>query len=319
MQLFKIKPKRKNPATLLFSAKPKVGKTTKLAEKENNLIINLEKNGSDFLKDIDVISCTDILVAPAKDIKELLLLDTKTKVLDLGDIENPIVRIQSLNRILTALIVLGKPYDFVSIDTITQADMDAEWMGTDHYMDSLQGKTWNRVKDTSIPSDKWDRLFYGDKDYQSVIEIGQNGWRWSRAVMTDLLNLSRSASKKCTIYSTHVKEKMLSKPDKGEVYIKDIALTGAVADIYARNVDAIATVTREDEGDMIINFKGNEDRTGGNRGVIGDYEGPFEWDKIFVDEAPDDKDDKSTTNIETKSKPKPMQKLKTTQVKQETA
>lgn len=280
MSVFSIKKRRTEPATLLYSAKPKIGKTTKLTELPGNLMINLEKNGSDFLKGINVIDCSRILEARPEEVQSLLSKKIETKVLDIADIVSPVERMQALNLILDNLIKLGRPYDFVSIDTVTQADMDAEWAGTELYMDSLQGKTYNRVSETGKPSTQWQRLSYGETDYQSVIEIGQNGWRWSRTVMVDLLALSRMASKRCTIYVSHIKDKMLSKGDKGEVFIKDIALTGAVADIYARNVDAIASVFKEDE-ELIISFAGNEEKTGGNRGDIGSYEGPFEWDKIF--------------------------------------
>lgn len=279
---FTIKRKRRNPATMLYSAKPKIGKTTMLSKLKNNLIISMEKNGCDFL-DIDVVDCSGILSASVKDITELLTQDVKTKALDIADIVEPNERHKALTRILNALIKLGKPYDYVSIDTITQADSDAEWAGTEMYMDSLQGKTFNRVEIKGTPSTQWPRLSYGEPEYQSVLEIGQNGWRWSRTVMVDLLNLSRQASNKCTIYVCHIKDKMLSKGDKGEVFVKDIALTGAVADIYSRNVDAIGSVYK-DEDDLMISFKGNEDKTGGNRGEIGSYEGIFDWDNIFVKE-----------------------------------
>jgi hypothetical protein len=151
-------------------------------------------------------------------------------------------------------------------------------------MDKLQGKTFNRLQEVGKPSTQWKRLTYGDDGYESVTEgLGQNGWRWSRTIMVDLLNLSREASRKCTIYVCHIKDKMLSKGDKGEVFVKDIALTGTVADIYSRNVDALASVF-QDEGKLMISFKGNEDKTGGNRGDIGSYEGDFDWKKIFVKE-----------------------------------
>ena len=48
-------------------------------------------------------------------------------------------------------------------------------------------------------------------------------------------------------------------------------------------MDAIASVYK-DEDKLMISFKGNEDKTGGNRGDIGSYEGEFEWSKIFVKE-----------------------------------
>jgi hypothetical protein len=282
MSTFKIKPKRVIPDTLLFSAKPKIGKTTQISKLKNNLIISLEKAGTDFIKDIDTIDCSDILDWDKQKITDLLTQDIKTKALDLSEIPNPADKIKALNLILRALIGLGKPYDFVSIDTITQADIDAEWAGTELYMDSLQGKSFNRQAIQGKPSTQWPRLEYGHSDYQSVIEIGQNGWRWSRTIMVDLLNLSRGAAKVCTIYVSHIKDKMLSKGDKGEVFIKDIALTGAVADIYARNVSAIGSVWMDyDTSQLMISFKGNEDKTGGNRGNIGSYEGPFDWEKIF--------------------------------------
>lgn len=283
MSVFAIKKKRRNPDTLLYSGRPKVGKSTKLTELKKNLIISLEKNGCDFL-DIDVIDCSGILTATGADITELLTQDVKTKALDLADIANPSERIKALNMILRALVKLGRPYDYLSIDTITQADIDAEWAGTELYMDSLQGKKFNRQETEGLPSTKWPRLEYGHPDYESVIVgVGQNGWRWSRTIMVDLLNLSRQAASKCTIYVAHIKDKMLNKGDKGEVFVKDIALTGAVADIYSRNVSAIASVYKDDEN-LMITFKGNEERTGGNRGEIGSYEGTFDWENIFVKE-----------------------------------
>ncbi len=283
MSTFVVKKKRRNPDTLLYSGRPKVGKSTMLTKLPKNLIISIERNGCDFL-DVEVIDCSNILKASGEDIKDLLLTDVKTKVLDIADINDPALRHQALNLILRALIKLNKPYNYVSIDTITQADIDAEWAGTELYMDSLQGKSFNRQQITGKPSTTWPRLVYGDTDYESVIVgVGQNGWRWSRTVMVDLLNLSRQAAKRCTIYVAHIKDKMLSKGDKGEVFVKDIALTGAVADIYSRNVSAVASVYKDDE-QLMISFKGNEDRTGGNRGEVGSYEGVFEWEKIFVEE-----------------------------------
>lgn len=283
MSIFTVKKRRRNPDTLLYSGRPKTGKSTMLSRLSNNLIISIEKSGCDFL-DIDVIDCSGILTASVQDITDLLTKDVKTKALDIAEISEPNLRHQALNRILNALIKLGKPYDYVSIDTITQADIDAEWAGTELYMDSLQGKTFNRENIIGKPSTQWPRLKYGDEGYQSVIEIGQNGWRWSRTIMVDLLTLSRQASRKCTIYVSHIKDKLLKTGDREEVFVKDIALTGAVADIYSRNVSAIASVYKDDEDKLMISFKGNEDKTGGNRGQVGSYEGEFNWDKIFVKE-----------------------------------
>jgi hypothetical protein len=265
---------------MLYSGKPKIGKSTMLSKLPNNLIISLEKNGCDFLEGIDVIDCSQILTATGTQIKDLLTADVKTKALDLAEIIDPNERHKALSLIIRALIKLGKPYKYVSIDTITQADMDAEWAGTEMYMDSLQGKKFNRIEIKNKPSEEWPRIKIDQPDYQSVLEIGQNGWRWPRTVMVNLLNLAVGCSEVCTIFVSHIKDKLVNKGDKGEVFVKDIALTGAIADIYARKVDAVASVYQEDE-QLMISFKGNEDRTGGNRGNLGSYEGVFDWEKIF--------------------------------------
>lgn len=259
-----------------------------LSELKNNLIINLESNGSSFVEAAPVYDCTDIINSSAEDIKDLLTSNTDTKILDLGEISNPIIKHKSLVRILNALIYFKKPYKYVSIDTLTQLDMEAEISGTNLYMNSLQGSNFNmRPKEDTTEENKF--YSYGDSKYQTVLDLGKNGWRWSRTIMVDMLNLSKQVASECVIYVCHVKDKLLKFDDKEEVYVKDIALTGAVSDIYARNVDAVASVYRDDNQDLMISFRGNEEKTGGVRSKeLNNFEGKFEWDKIFVNNSKTD-------------------------------
>ena len=114
MSVFTVKKKRKNPDTILYSGRPKIGKSTMLSKLPNNLIISMEVNGCDFL-DIDVIDCSNILSASKEDIVELLTQDIKTKALDIAGISEPHLRHEALNLILRALISLVKHYEYLSI------------------------------------------------------------------------------------------------------------------------------------------------------------------------------------------------------------
>lgn len=108
------------------------------------------------------------------------------------------------------------------------------------------------------------------------------GYRWSRTEIVELFNILKDLGSECTIFVCHVKDKLVGKGDKGEVFTKDISLTGAVADIIARQVDAVGSLYSED-GKLMISFKGNEEKTGGARAKhIAGYEGEFQWSRIFV-------------------------------------
>jgi len=80
----KVKAQRANPKRLVIYSKPKTGKTTCFAGLENNLILDLE-HGTDFL---------DALKLPISNLQGLL---------DTGK----------------AIKEAGKPYKFITIDTVT--------------------------------------------------------------------------------------------------------------------------------------------------------------------------------------------------------
>jgi len=80
----KVKAERQNPKRIVIYSKPKTGKTTAYAGLENNLILDLE-NGADYV---------DALKVKVSNLQELL---------DVGK----------------AIKEAGKPYKFVTVDTIT--------------------------------------------------------------------------------------------------------------------------------------------------------------------------------------------------------
>lgn len=237
------------PSSMIIFGLPKSGKTTILAELPNCLDIDVER-GSDFVE--------IIRLQPPKDIK-------------------PVALVNWLKEVVQAIKDEGRPYDFVAIETVSYLDEIAEWVGTYRYMNTTQGKRFNRDSDGNM-------LKSTDPGYESVHTLPDgNGYRYSRAVMTEIFDMCKDLGKICTIFVCHVTDKyIISKQTNTEVRAMDLSLTGKVKHIYSRDVDAIGYVWNKG-GEMNISFEGSEEKLGGMRGIKGlqGYKGPLDWKKIF--------------------------------------
>ena len=60
--------------------------------------------------------------------------------------KGPVGKMQWLKALGQQLIDDGKPFDYVIIDTLSEVNEWSEWSGTYKYMNSVQGKSFNRVK-----------------------------------------------------------------------------------------------------------------------------------------------------------------------------
>lgn len=253
-----VKAEKEVPASMIIFGLPKCGKTTALSQLPNCLIIDVEK-GSGY---VDALK-----LQPGKDIK-------------------PVALFKWLKEVAASIKLAGRPYDFVAIDTMSYLDELSEWVGTYNYMNSTQGKAFNRWKKENAPSDDviGKMIPYGDSNYESVHTIGEGyGYRYSRQVMTEILDVCKDLGRISTIFVCHVKDKfVISKQNNSEVRSMDLSLTGKVRDIYARDIDAIGYIWNKD-GEVNISFKGNEDKLGGMRGNkhIQGYEGVLDWKKIY--------------------------------------
>lgn len=244
-----------NMESCILYGLPKCGKTTLLAQLPNCLIIDTE-NGSNKISGL---------------IKKI------------PEDKGPVSRMKWLEDFADYLIAKGRPYDYVALDTLSEVDEWSEWSGTFRYMNSIQGKKFNRKEDevTLLKPD--------DPEYQSVHDIGQGyGYKWSRKDMERIIDKYKNVAKKCVFFVCHVEEKFMGGGDnrigklKEEVAPKQLALTGKVKDILPRKVDAIGYVYN-DEGVIKINFTGSEERVGGNRCAhLQGYNGVADWNKIFI-------------------------------------
>lgn len=250
------------PESLCIYGKPKVGKTTALAELPNNLIIDVEK-GSAFINGI---------------------------VMQPPEGAGPVgIRIW-LKEVAKAIRDAGRPYDYVSIDTLSQLDVLSEWWGTWDYMHSVAGKKFNKQtdKDGNVlygPDKKPLLLKPSDPEYESVLSLGQGyGYQHTRNAFIDMFDTLKGLGKVSTIFVCHVADKMIGEKNGEQVMVKDLALTGKLRDMLPRIVDAVGNVWNED-GQMMISFKGNEERIGGVRGKhLPGYSGKLDWKFIFKQE-----------------------------------
>lgn len=249
-----------NPSTLGLFGLPKIGKTTAVLELPGCLDVSVERKGVAFAKGLKI------------QIPEGL---------------NPLEKVAWLKATIKK-IKAEKKYKFVAYDTLTEIDMWCEWSGTERYMNTTAGKSWNRWNKIDHPDKPtlWGkRMPFGDPDYQSIHTQGEGyGYRWSRAEIMDLFHLMADSGTVCTIYVLHTADKVTTKlGTTEEVVTRNIALTGLVKDLVSRQLDAIAYLYNE-EGKTMISFKGNAEKIGGIRGLshLRGYNGILDWSKIFV-------------------------------------
>lgn len=254
------KPLCVNARTMVISGKHKQGKTTAVVGLPNHLLLDVE-DGAEFVE--------GNIMTPPKG-------------------AGPVSKFRWLKEVAKKIKEADRPYDYVIVDTLSQLDVDSEWVGTFEYQNSVIGKSFNRKVDSDgkliyDTNGKTILMKPDDPDYQSVITLPNGaGYYWSRTAILEMFEIMRDVSRICTIFICHVADKMISEKQGEQVMVKDLALTGKVQSIIPRLVDAIGTVWNED-GQLMISFVGKEDKIGGTRAKhLTNYTGPVDWNKIFI-------------------------------------
>ncbi len=231
----KEKATRVNPKRLLVYSKPKTGKTTAFAGLDDNLLIDLE-NGADYV---------EAMKLKVNSLKELY---------DAGK----------------AIKEAGKPYKYITIDTVTALEEMIMPLAVKLYKNTSMGKNYDGDNVLSLPNGA--------------------GYLYIRQAFFQVLDFIDTLAPHI-ILSGHIKDKQVD--DKGEMVMSaNIDLTGKIKSLICANSDAIGYMYRKDNK-TILSFKTNEEVTCGARpehlrneeivisemidGVI-----KTSWEKVFV-------------------------------------
>jgi len=231
----KIKADRVNPKRLIIYSKPKTGKTSAFAGLENNLLLDLE-NGADYV---------DALKVKINSLQELL---------DAGK----------------AIKEAGKPYTYVTIDTVTALEDMVMPLAIKLYKQTSMGKNYDGDNVLSLPNGA--------------------GYLYLRQAFFQVLDFIDTLAPHI-ILSGHIKDKQVD--DKGEmVMAANIDLTGKIKSLICANADAIGYMFRKGN-QTILSFKTTEEVTCGARPehlrneeiVISEMNDKSElvihWDKVY--------------------------------------
>ena len=194
----KVPAETQDPKYLILFGLPKVGKTTILSTLENNLILDTE-NGSTY------VDALKVKVNSLKDIKE----------------------------VVKAIKEAGKPYKYITIDTITSVEEMCKPLAIQLYQNSPSfSPKYADVKDiTQLPNG--------------------SGWSHLRAAVEMIIDLIGSAADNLIICG-HVKDTVLNEGLDGSV--KDLDLGGKLKRILSARSDAIGFVHRDEDSNLCINF-----------------------------------------------------------------
>lgn len=232
----KVKATRMNPKRLVIYSKPKTGKTTAYAGLDNNLILDLE-NGCEYVEALKItISSLSELQEAGKAIKEA-----------------------------------GKPYKYVTVDTVTALEEMIMPLAVKLYRNTAMGKNYDGDNVTSLANGA--------------------GYLYIRQAFFQVIDFIDTLAPHI-ILSGHIKDKVVD--DKGEMVMSaNIDLTGKIKSLICANADAIGYMYRKGNK-TILSFKTNDEVTCGARPdhlrneeiIISEMnekgELTFHWDKIYV-------------------------------------
>jgi len=231
----KVKAERVNPKRIVIYSKPKTGKTTAFAGLDNNLILDLE-NGTEYV---------DALKVKIGSLQELL---------DVGK----------------AIKEAGKPYQFVTVDTVTALEEMIMPLAIKLYRQTPMGKNFDGDTVTTLPNGA--------------------GYLYIRQAFFQVLDFIDTLAP-TIILSGHIKDKQVD--DKGELVMSaNIDLTGKIRSLICANADAIGYMYRKGNK-TILSFKTNDEVTCGARpehlrneeivvSEMADDVLTISWDKIFI-------------------------------------
>jgi hypothetical protein len=210
---------RVDPKRMVIYSKPKAGKTSALALLENNLILDFE-NGSDYVTGMK------------------LKVDNLAKLKEIGK----------------AILEAGKPYRYITVDTVTAIEeMCISYAGS-LYRDTAMGSKWGRLSDGNIDPNA------------NVLKLPNGaGYLYLREAFFRILDYIETLvpDDGSIILLGHLKDKSIETNGK-EVASVDLDLTGKIKSLVCAKADAIGLLSRK-KNQVILNFKTSDEITCGAR------------------------------------------------------
>lgn len=179
--------------------------------------------------------------------------------------------LKELKEVIKAIKDAGKPYDYITIDTITALEEMTKDTALKMWQNSPQFTTKYDVKDiTQVPNG-----------------AGYSFWRQALETVIDLI----ASAAPNLIICGHVKDTSLSESLDGSV--KDLDLVGKTKRVLSAKSDAIGFVHRDENSNLCINFGMNGEILCGARPahlankdvIVAEYQedGTFvpHWERIY--------------------------------------
>jgi len=216
-----------NPRDLILLSIPKMGKGTILGDfttKENAIVLDLEKGGYEFI--------------PARKLSTYEGQETT-----LWESFQNYIKYRNL------LLENKGKYKYLIVDGLSDLDLLSEIGGTLAYMDSVQGKKFNREGGQSIGR----KIMPDEPEFKLVSDIPEGyGYKHTRKWFMDQIDIFKQISP-YRIYAAHVVDKYIKDKGKEEVVGSEISLTGKLKVILASKVTALCKMVADD-GKRLLNF-----------------------------------------------------------------
>lgn len=166
-----VKATHMSPKNLIIFSKPKVGKTSLLAQLPNCLLIDLE-DGSDYV---------DAMKIKAKSVDDIKAIGKAVKA-------------------------AGYPYDYVAVDTITALETICIPYAETLYSRTPMGKNWfKKTPEGKLAADS------GKAMYGIITSLPNGaGWQYQREAMTKIIEFIKTLAPRMILIG-HVKETLLEK------------------------------------------------------------------------------------------------------------
>lgn len=215
------------PRDLVIVGIPKIGKGTILGDFTKNynaLVWGLEKGGYDYIS------------------ARKLEIHTSQETTEWEAFQNYIKQRKVL------LENKGK-YKYLLIDGLSDLDALSAIGGTLSYMDSIMGKSFNRVGGVKDGV----KLEYDDPKWKLVTTLPEGaGYLHTRKWFLDQIEIFKQISP-YRIYAAHVADKYIKENGKEEVTGSEIALTGQLKRIFSGRVTSMAKLVAEGD-ERYLNF-----------------------------------------------------------------